>query len=48
MTNDDREKANILGKWNDDREKANILGEMTNDDREKANQQTMIERKLTS
>ena len=38
MTNDDREKANILGKWNDDREKANILGKW----------QTMIERKPTS
>ena len=38
MTNDDREKANILGKWNDDREKANILGK----------RQTMIERKPTS
>ena len=38
MTNDDREKANILGKWNDDRETANILGK----------RQTMIERKPTS
>ena len=38
MTNDDRDKANILGKWNDDREKANILGK----------RQTMIERKPTS
>ena len=38
MTNDDREKANILGKWNDDREKANILGKW----------QTMIEREPTS
>ena len=38
MTNDDREKANILVKWNDDREKANILGKW----------QTMIERKPTS
>ena len=38
MTNDDREKANILGKWNDDREKANILGK----------RQTMIERMPTS
>ena len=38
MTNDDREKANILGKWNDDRENANILGK----------RQTMIERKPTS
>ena len=38
MTTDDREKANILGKWNDDREKANILGK----------RQMMIERKPTS
>ena len=38
MTNDDREKANILGKWNDDRAKANILGK----------RETMIERKPTS
>ena len=38
MTNDDREKANILGKWNDDQEKANILGKW----------QTLIERKPTS